>query len=196
LTAAILAGGRARRLGGRDKSALAVGSASILDRQLTVLRALTPHLLIVGGNPSHGQTAVARVVPDRIPGAGALGGIYTALVEAPTEQVLVIACDMPFLTAPFLARLAALGATGGRVTDAVVPRDARGPHPLCASYARRVAEPLRRHLDAGRLRVLDALSDLAVRHMGPDELEPFDPDGRLLLNVNTPEDYARARSLA
>ena len=35
-------------------------------------------------------------------GAGALGGLYTALVEAPTEQVLVIGCDMPFLTAPFL----------------------------------------------------------------------------------------------
>jgi molybdopterin-guanine dinucleotide biosynthesis protein A len=195
-TAAILAGGRARRLGGRDKAALAVGASSILDRQLMALRALTPHLLIVGGNPSHGQTAAIRVVPDRIPGAGALGGLYTALAEAPTEQVLVIACDMPFVTAPFLARLAALGAAGGPVADAVVPRDARGLHPLCASYARRIAGRLRAHLDAGRLRVIDALSELEVRHMGPDELEPFDRDGRLLLNVNTPDDYARARALA
>ena len=32
-----------------------------------------------------------------------------------------------------------------------------------------------------------------MRELGPDDLSPFDPDGRLLLNVNTPEDYARAR---
>src|SRR5882762_4393485 len=50
-TAAILAGGQARRLGGRDKSALRVGAESILERQLAVLRALTPHILIVGHHP-------------------------------------------------------------------------------------------------------------------------------------------------
>lgn len=160
-----------------------------------MLRALTPHILIVGGNASHGQAAGVSVVPDRIAGAGALGGLYTALVEAPTEQVLVIACDMPFVSAPFLARLAALGSEGGLVADATVPHDARGLHPLCASYARRVADHLRARIEAGGLRVIDALAGLHVRHMGPDELAPFDPDGRLLLNVNTPDDYTRARSL-
>jgi molybdopterin-guanine dinucleotide biosynthesis protein A len=54
------------------------------------------------------------VVADGMAGAGVLGGLYTALVEAPTEQVLVIACDMPFLTAPFLSHLASLGAESGR----------------------------------------------------------------------------------
>jgi molybdenum cofactor guanylyltransferase len=65
-------------------------------------------------------------------GAGVWGGLYTALIEAPTEQVLVIACDMPFLTAPFLFHLASLGAK----VDAVVRRDADGLHPLCARGAR------------------------------------------------------------
>jgi molybdopterin-guanine dinucleotide biosynthesis protein A len=159
-----------------------------------VLQAITPHILIVGASASRGQADLARTVPDRIAG-GALGGLYTALVEAPTEQVLVVACDMPFVTAPFLARLAALGVDGGEVLDATVPRNERGLHPLCASYARRIAESLRVRIEAGRLRIIDALSDVHVRHMGPDELAPFDPDGRLLLNVNTPDDYARARSL-
>jgi molybdenum cofactor guanylyltransferase len=169
-----------------------VGAATILERQLTVLRALTPHILIVGGDPARGQGSGISVVTDRLPGGGALGGIYTALVEAPTEQVLVMACDMPFLTAPFLACLAARGA-GAEAAEAVVPRDARGPHPLCASYARRAAPRLRARLDAGRLRVTDALSDLDVVYMEADEVASFDPDGRLLLNVNTPDDYARAR---
>ena len=205
-TAAILAGGQARRLGGRDKSALRVGADSILERQLAVLRTLTPQILIVGfasdiasadtsadvrASADKGRTNV-RVVKDRIPGAGALGGLYTALVEAPTEQVLVIACDMPFISAPFLTALARLGAG----VEAAIPRDGHGPHPLCASYQRRVAPRLKTRIDAGMLRIADALRELEVRDIGPDELTPFDPDGRLLLNVNTPADYERARRAA
>ena len=51
-------------------------------------------------------------------------------------------------------------------------------------------------VDAGALRIADALSDLQVRDIGPDEVAPFDPDGRLLINVNTPGDYERARRAA
>jgi molybdenum cofactor guanylyltransferase len=109
-------------------------------------------------------------------------------MEAPTEQVVVIACDMPFVSAPFLAALAALGAD----VDAAVPRDARGRHPLCASYQRRIAAHLKACINQGALRIADALEDLRVRDIGPDELAPFDPDGRLLLNVNTPDDYEQA----
>ena len=189
-TGAILAGGHGRRLGGIDKSALVVGSLSILDRQLSLLRELTPHILIVAGEAAGTPAADTTVVTDRIAGAGALGGLYTALVEAPTEQVLVIACDMPFLTAPFLARLA----ERGNGVDAALPRDERGRHPLCASYDRRIAAHLKARIDRGELRVGDALAGLDVRELGPDELAPFDPDGRLLLNVNTPADYDRART--
>ncbi|MGH9257734.1 MAG: molybdenum cofactor guanylyltransferase [Vicinamibacterales bacterium] len=190
-TAAILAGGQARRLGGIDKSALVVGARSILDRQLSLLRGLTPHLLIVTSDRSRMRAVDVPVVVDRIGGAGALGGLYTALIEAPTEQVLVIGCDMPFLTAPFLLYLA----ERGRDIEAAVPRDAHGRHPLCASYARRTAPHFQARIQAGDLRVGDALTDLPVLDIGPDELSRFNPDGRLLLNVNTPDDYARARRI-
>ena len=189
-TAAILAGGQARRLGGIDKSALVVDASSILERQVSLLRALTPHVFMVANDMSRARTIEIPVIPDRIAGAGALGGIYTALMHAPTEQVLVVGCDMPFLNAPFVTYLM----EQGRDADATVPRDGRGRHPLCASYARRIAGHLKVRIDAGDLRVGGALLDLAVRELGPDELAPFDRDGRLLFNINTPEDYARARA--
>jgi molybdenum cofactor guanylyltransferase len=191
-TAAILAGGQARRLGGIDKSALVVGARSILDRQLTLLGGLTRHLLIVTNDRSRVLPVGVPVVVDRIGGAGALGGLYTALVEAPTEQVLVIGCDMPFLTAQFLQFLV----ERGRNTDAAIPRDEHGRHPLCASYARRTAPHFHARIKAGDLRIGEALMDLTVCEVGPGDLAPFDRDGRLLLNVNTPEDYQRARSIA
>ena len=191
-TAAILAGGHARRLGGIDKGALLVGARSILDRQLSLLHGLTSHLLIVTSDRSRVQAVDVPVVVDRIGGAGALGGLYTALVEAPTEQVLIIGCDMPFLTAPFLLYLA----DRGRDAEAAMPRDDQGRHPLCASYARRTAPHFHARIQAGDLRIGEALMDLTVQELGPGDLAPFNPDGRLLLNVNTPEDYARARSIA
>jgi molybdopterin-guanine dinucleotide biosynthesis protein A len=187
-TAAILAGGHARRLGGADKSALVVDGASILERQLAVLRPLTPHILIVVSDESRHPEAGVQVVRDRIGGAGSLGGLYTALLEAPTEQLVVMACDMPFLTAPFLSRLAALGAG----VDAAIPRDARGLHPLAAAWSQRAAPHLAEHVARGQLRILDALAGLVVREIEPQELAQFDRDGRLLMNVNTPDDYARA----
>ena len=190
-TAAILAGGQARRLGGLDKSALAIGAGTVLQRQLAVLDGLTPHILIVGRERMDGHPRL-RTVPDRIAAVGALGGIYTALLEAPTELVLVIACDMPFLTAPFL-QLLATRAEAEPDADAVVPRDRRGRHPLCATYRRRAAAVFKARIDAGTLRVLDALEAVAVRELGPDEVEAHDPDGSLLMNVNTPDDYARAQ---
>lgn len=192
MTAAILAGGRARRLGGVDKCALTVGNRSILERQLAVLEQLGAHVLIVANDVSRVRAPGIRVVPDRVPGAGALGGLYTALMEASTDQVLVLACDMPFLTLPFLSRLAQAGIGA----EAVVPRDARGRHPLCASYARHVAPRVKARIDAGELRVLDALTDFDVREIGPDELAALDPTGRVLLNLNTPDDYTGARAAA
>jgi molybdopterin-guanine dinucleotide biosynthesis protein A len=193
-TAAILAGGEARRLGRIDKSALVVGAATMLDRQLSVLRGLTPHLLIVASDPGRVRTAPAdvRLVFDRVPGAGALGGLYTAIEEASTGQVFVIGCDMPFVTPQFVSYVV----ERGRDADAAVPRDERGRHPLCASYARRTARHLRARIEAAAFGVCDAIEGLDVREIGPDELAPFNRDGRLLLNVNTPDDYARARLAA
>lgn len=121
-----------------------------------------------------------------------MGGLDPALVQASTEQVLVIACDMPFVSAPFLMAPAAHGAG----VDAAVPRDEPGPRPLCASYQRRIADRLKARIDAGTLRIADALSDRQVRDIGRDEVAPFDLDGQLLTTVNTPGDDERARLTA
>jgi molybdopterin-guanine dinucleotide biosynthesis protein A len=105
--------------------------------------------------------------------------------------VLVVACDMPFLTAPFLGRLVAECVD----VDAVVPRTADGFHPLCAVYAQSAAAAIQRRILSGQLKVVDALADLAVREIGPEEITPYDPDGTLLVNINTPDDYQRALRL-
>jgi molybdenum cofactor guanylyltransferase len=193
-TAAVLAGGRAQRLGGRDKSALCVGAWSILDRQLAELRLVGDEILIVGtgARGDHDAPAGTRVVPDRQPGQGPLGGLYTALVEAAADPVLVLACDMPFVTAPFLRFLV----DASRDVDAAVVRTADGFHPLCAAYARACAPVIRRRLESGRLKVIDFLEEVRVREITPQEVARYGREEMLLFNINTPDDYARAGTLA
>jgi len=191
--AAILAGGQARRFGGENKSALRVGRVSILERQLAVLDGLADRVFVVAGRPARVGGHDVRVVPDRLPNAGALGGLYTALCEAAGPYVLVVACDLPFLTAPLLARLIDLA---GDAWDAVVPRTTDGLQPLCAVYARHLAERVRRRVESGHLKIQDLLGAIRVRELGPDEISLFDPDGRLFFNVNTPGDLEQAVRLS
>jgi molybdopterin-guanine dinucleotide biosynthesis protein A len=190
-TAAILAGGRARRLGGRDKSRLVVGGRTILAHQLEVLRRVVPRVVIVANAPERFAGAGVPVLADAVPGGGSLGGIYTALADA-GGPVLVVACDLPFVTAPFLARVI----EAGREADIAIPRGRDGYHPLCAHYGPACVGPLRRRLEQGALKVVDLLADVRVRELGPEEIAPFDRDGLLLLNVNTADDLARARRAA
>jgi molybdopterin-guanine dinucleotide biosynthesis protein A len=203
ISAAILAGGRATRLGGADKASLVVGGSRIVERQLAALAGVTGDLRIVvadtapaangapGANaPRYGDLGV-RVVPDAIAGAGPLGGVYTALLDARHERVLILACDLPFVTAAFLERLAAEGRTGEQV-DAVVPRTRRGLEPLCAVYAKACAGRARALIARGDLRMTALLADLHVRELGHEALAPYDEE-TLFDNVNTPHDYARAR---
>ncbi|MBK7859478.1 MAG: NTP transferase domain-containing protein [Archangiaceae bacterium] len=83
LTLAILAGGRARRLGGLDKGTLLYQGRSLLDRLLD-LQTLCAATLVVSD--------------DVVPGKGAPGGVVTALLRAQTPHVLIVCCDMPFVT--------------------------------------------------------------------------------------------------
>ncbi|HXE79862.1 MAG TPA: molybdenum cofactor guanylyltransferase [Vicinamibacterales bacterium] len=188
--AAILAGGQARRFDGQDKSALPIAGRRLLDHQLAALTPLTPRIVIVGGSPERFAGTGVQTVPDLLPGIGPLGGLYTAL-EGGSERILVLACDLPFVTTAFLQYLLATG----RDADATVPRTADGLHPLCAAYAKRAAPKIRRLIDEGVRQVQEAISSLRLHLVEGEALAAHDPDGRLLHNINTPDDYARAIAL-
>ena len=192
VSAAILAGGRARRLGGADKASLPIGDARIIDRQLAALSAVADDVRIVANDRDRYAGLGLRVVPDAVPDRGPLGGLYTALLDASHDRVLVLACDLPFVTTALLERLVAESRTGEEV-DAVVPRSARGLEPLCALYTKRCAGRILTRLERGELAVAGLLEELRVRELGPEALAPYD-DGSLFENVNTPHDHERARA--
>ena len=196
VSAAILAGGRARRYDGARKALLVVDDATgarVIDRQLAALAGVCDDIKIVADDPGPYAGLQLPVIPDAIPGAGPLGGIYSALVAAARPRVIVIACDLPFVTGPLFERLVAEAGENDEI-DAVVPRSRGGLEPLCAVYAARIAPVLRRRIDAGALQVIAAFADVRVRELGPEARAAYDRDGRLFVNVNTPHEHARARA--
>jgi molybdenum cofactor guanylyltransferase len=186
---AILAGGQARRFGGRDKGLLRVGGRPIREWQLDALRPLTNDILLVGARPVDLREGV-RPISDRVPNSGPLGGLDAALEAARDDRVVVVACDMPFVTTGFLASLLALS----EGVDAVVPRTERGYHPLCAVYGRSCHSAVVRRLAERRLKMLDLFEDLNVHVVGPEYIAQYGGD-RLLANVNTPDELDNLQAL-
>lgn len=185
-SAAILAGGHARRFDGRDKSALVVGGRSILDRQLTELAGVCDDLmLVIGERTLVDPPGGVRLVRDRVPGCGPLGGLDAALEAARHDALVVVACDMPFVTSRLVGHLLALTSEA----DAVVPRTERGYHPLCAAYTRACQAAIAERLDRRQFRMVDFLADVRVRVVCGDELAALGDHHRLLANVNTPAEY-------
>jgi molybdopterin-guanine dinucleotide biosynthesis protein A len=187
--AAILAGGRAQRFNGQDKSRLVVEGRTIIVRQVEVLQRVAGEIFVVGPAPDRYADLDLPVYPDRWPGGGVLGGIYTALCATRADRVLVVACDLPFLTADLMARLAALA----RDRDGARVRTADGPEPLVACYRQTSRDRLRDQLTRGHLRAGDLGRILDLAEIGPEELARFGPPARLLANVNTPDEYARVQ---
>ena len=188
MAAAILAGGRARRYGGRDKSRLIVGDRPIIVRQMEVLGRIASPVIVIANDAARFADLHVPVHADIVPDAGAVGGIYTAVATSGADLVLVVACDMPYLDEMLLRRLVDLAATA----DGAWVRTARGPEPLLACYRRPTAPIIRRELDAGHFRAGDLGHVLKMAEVDEAELARFGPPDKLLLNVNTPEDWGRA----
>ena len=158
VAAAIIAGGRGRRLGGLDKSRLVIGGRRIIDRQLAVLGQVAPRVLVVTDDHHRFRASGLHACADVLPGAGPLGGLHTALTRSPGRRTLVVAGDLPFLSGAFLRHLASRAPHA----DAVVPRNAAGLQPLCAVYDRGCAEAIRARLETGRHRLVDLAGWLRV----------------------------------
>jgi molybdopterin-guanine dinucleotide biosynthesis protein A len=186
VSGAVLAGGKGVRLG-TDKAMLRVGGKTLLARVTGQLTRVVDEVLIVGRGDL-GPVPDARTVPDARPGAGALGGVYTALLEAQAPRCLVVACDMPFLNSRLLSYLIDLAAG----YDVVIPRLGEWFEPLHAVYAKTCLDPIERLLAEGELRILEFLDRVNVRYVDRPELNVFDPGLRSIFNINTPEQLEQA----
>jgi molybdopterin-guanine dinucleotide biosynthesis protein A len=188
VTLAILAGGRARRLGGIPKGLLVRDGQPLLAHLLALAPRFADTLLVTSA-PGPYQAFGVRSVADVVPGRGAPGGVHAALAHARTPWVLVVAADMPFVTRTVVDLLLA---ECGEAVDAVGFEVAGRLEPLLACYRSALAPAWEVALEANPS-FPTLWQTMRARVLLQEALAEVDPGCRAVLSVNTPEE---ARSLA
>ncbi len=191
-TVIVLAGGRSRRMG-RDKAWLDAGGRPLIARVLEHLAPVAAEAVVVvapGAAPL--PDLAARVVVDRVVGAGPLGGLHAGLEAARTAWSFVVACDMPFLNLDLIRYLAYL--RPGH--DVVLPFPTGRPEPLHAFYHQRCLAPIAASLASGERAMISFLGAVRVRAVSAAEIACFDAEGRSFLNINTPQEWEATRQAA
>jgi len=181
----ILTGGTSSRMG-TDKSQLLIEGQTFTARIAETLMKLTGSVTLVGRDADSGLPSVADVYPQW----GALGGLHAALSACKREWAIVVACDLPFVTAELFSFLAEKRLDH----DAVVPvQDDGRPQPLAALYrsesCRQRATEL---IESGRRRPFDLLEAVKTCWVSFAEIRNLDQAERFFVNINTPSDYYEA----
>jgi molybdopterin-guanine dinucleotide biosynthesis protein A len=189
LSAAILAGGQARRMGHVNKALVTVGGVPVIDRLIARLAPLCDELIVIAADPEPYAARGLTVHPDIAPGNGALGGMQAALTHARGDKVFVCGCDMPLISPPLIHHLnASIG-----VHDAAVPRDGYGLQPLHAIYARRIAPLIAPFIVRRALRMEGFIDHLDAVILPPPDVAAYAAEAEIFFNVNTPADLEQAR---
>jgi molybdopterin-guanine dinucleotide biosynthesis protein A len=190
LTGIVLSGGQSQRMGS-NKALMELDGQTLIARALDQLSRLCDELIISANDIELYAHLPARVIPDVIPGRGALSGIHASLAAMRHERAIVVACDMPFLSLSFLRFMVAL-APG---YDVVVPRLGRYYEPLHAVYGAGCMAPIEQLLAAGPQRVVKLYERVRVREVTEDQVRLFGAE-LSFVNVNVPEDWAEVQRLS
>ena len=180
----ILAGGRSRRMQGRDKALLAVHGETLLAH---AIRRLRPQVDALALNSNAAPDSLAEyglpVIPDLLPGfLGPLAGIHAGLMQYPEDYLVTVAVDLPFLPPDLVTRLR----SGLESKSCAYASDAER-HALALLWRPGTAALVEDYLQRGER----SLKDFLAVHGQPVRFDRPQDRG-LFCNINTPEDLARA----
>ena len=198
VAAFILAGGASSRMG-RDKGLLDFGGVPLILHTARLLEPLVGEVTVIGSPRRYTRLGLRAIADDAQaqrgadgPGYGPLAGIATALAVTRSRWNLIVACDLPYLSAGWIDWL--LSRALQSHCEAVVPRTERGIEPLAAVYSRDCGAPVAAALARGVRKVSDAIEEFRVDFVYPREWRKIDSSGLILRNMNAPGDYEEART--
>ncbi|MBJ3816051.1 molybdenum cofactor guanylyltransferase MobA [Shimwellia pseudoproteus] len=180
LQGAILAGGRATRMGGQDKGLVQLNGQPLWQRVYTRLAPQTGGVMISANrNIAEYQKSGLPVVQDTLSGfPGPLAGMLAVLASSDREWFLFCPCDVPGIPQDLARRLW----ENKQAAPAAWVHDGERDHPTIALVHRRLQAPLREYLQAGERRVM-----VFLRQAGGVPVS-FAGQHSAFANVNSPDD--------
>jgi len=186
ITGVILAGGNSSRMG-RNKALLNFRGRPLIETVYRTMAELFTEVVVVTNQPEEYDFLPCVKIPDIHAGLGSMAGIHAALAWSNNPRIFVVACDMPFLDAGLIRRLASL--LGDEA--ALVPESDAGLEPLHAFYAKGALPRLEGALAAGRVRIIDLIEEVGARVVPAEDVAKMSPGVDSFLNINTPEEFSR-----
>ncbi len=185
VTAVVLAGGRARRMGGHDKGLIALNQTPFIKYAIAALQGQVDTILINANRNIEQYAGMGYpVIQDRHSGFnGPLAGMASALAVMRTRFLVTVPCDSPLLPHDLVYRL--LTGRAQADTELAVAHDGTRIQPVFALLERSLLPCLERFLDTGGRRI----DQWYAQHRFASVDFSDQPDA--FTNVNTPEDLAR-----
>lgn len=206
ITGIILAGGKSKRMG-ENKALMRLGNDTLIEHVIERVRPITDELLIITNSPDEYAHLGITLHGDIVQNAGALGGIHTGLTHATHDTVLCVGCDSPFLVSNLICYLV----SALEKYDAVMPytykssieysgRIGKDQRPtilqtLCAAYSKSCLTAIEVMLNESDFRVHALAEHAKVLTISPDIWQTYDSDGLSFFNINSPEDFEKAKSI-
>ncbi|HHF6911246.1 TPA: molybdenum cofactor guanylyltransferase MobA [Haemophilus influenzae] len=159
ISAVILAGGKARRMGGQDKGLQILGKQSLIEH---VINRLQPQIHQISINTNRNQTEYAKfgfpVFSDELPDfQGPLSGMLTALEKTKSDFILFTPCDTPFFPMNLLDKLKS--AVKNDRTLIAYACDEEREHLVFCLMSVQLKEKLRHYLASGERRLLQFMKE-------------------------------------
>ena len=180
ITGIVLAGGNSSRMG-FDKGLAEFRGKPLVRYAIDTLQQICSRIIISTNAATYNQLGFP-VQADLIPGAGPMGGIYSALTKSKTEHNLVLSCDTPLVKAALMHRLLE-NAEGYQV---VLPASKPGVvEPLIGYYNKNNSPAMLEFIKRGTVKLIDYIETTYYRCIAVYD----DPDQ--FLNLNTPEEFRK-----
>ena len=190
VTAFVLTGGKSERMG-QDKATMRLASGrTLLENALAVAGTVAGQVGIVG--PRHkydSYTWAGELVEDVFVNHGPLGGIHAALATTTTEWNIVLAVDLPRITAALLEWTLKLARDAG--SEVTVASVGGGLQPLCGVYRKSFRERAEKALTDGHNKVDACFDRGSLRILTEQEVRAAGFSPEMFVNVNTPEEFRK-----
>ncbi len=182
ITAIILAGGRARRMGGKDKGLIELGGQRLIEHIIAALRPQTDSIILNANRHhtaygSYGLPVVADMLGDYL---GPLAGMASGMQATDRRWIVTVPCDSPFIPADLVTTLA--NTLAQEQADICVAHDGERMQPVFAMLDCDLLPDLLGYLEDGGRKI----DHWYARHRLA--MADFSGSADAFLNLNTPED--------
>ena len=198
-SAVILAGGKSTRMN-KDKGLVHLHGKTLVEHVVDRVSPFVSEIIIVVGSDRQRDSYIktlgnkAKIIKDIIDGNSPLIGAITGLSKAKGDRVLIVACDMPFIS-PKVIDL--LFKEGKEKNGALIEHPNKWIEPLLAVYNRELALKTAEKLyDTGNMRIRYILFKMKnVSHIPVERIQEFDPKLLSLFDVDNEEKLRKAENI-